>query len=91
MGSQDLDTWFITMVSCKSPKDRIVGPLPNGRTPWLINEGDPNYLLSRMILHGFQSGVIHYWGEISHLQPGNVCPGCKAPSAKIMELYTIIA
>ena len=25
-------------------------PLPNGRTPWLINGGDPNYLLSGKIL-----------------------------------------
>ena len=23
----------------KSPKDRVVGPLPNGRTLWLINGG----------------------------------------------------
>ena len=29
----------------KSPKDRVVGPLPNG-----LNGGDPNYLLSGMIL-----------------------------------------
>ena len=28
----------------KSPKDRVVGPFPNGRTPWLINGGDPNHL-----------------------------------------------
>ena len=28
----------------KSPKDGVVGPLPNGRTPWLINSGDPNHL-----------------------------------------------
>ena len=28
--SQDLDTWLITIVS-KSPKDRVVGPLTNGR------------------------------------------------------------
>ena len=28
----------------KSPMDRVVGPLPNGRTPWLINGGDPNHL-----------------------------------------------
>ena len=28
----------------KSPKDRVVGPLPNGRTSWLINGGDPNHL-----------------------------------------------
>ena len=31
-----------------SPKDGVVGPLPNGRTPWLINGGpDPNHLLTR--------------------------------------------
>ena len=23
----------------KSPKDRVVVPLPNGRTPWLVNRG----------------------------------------------------
>ena len=23
----------------KSPKDRVMGPLPNGRTSWLINGG----------------------------------------------------
>ena len=28
----------------KSPKDRVVGPLANGRTLWLINGGDPNHL-----------------------------------------------
>ena len=27
----------------KSPKDRVVGPLMNGRTPWLISGGDPNH------------------------------------------------
>ena len=27
-----------------SPKDRVVGLLPNGRTPWLISGGDPNHL-----------------------------------------------
>ena len=26
-----------------SPKDRVVGPLPNGRTPWLINGGGSNH------------------------------------------------
>ena len=35
--------------SFSSPKDRVVGALPNGRTSWLINGGDPN-LLSGMIL-----------------------------------------
>ena len=40
--------WLITMVS-KSPKDGVV-PLANGRTLWLINGGDPNHLLTGMIL-----------------------------------------
>ena len=35
--------WLITMVN-KSPKDRVVGPLPNGRTLWLINGGDPKHV-----------------------------------------------
>ena len=35
--------WFITILS-KSPKDRVVGPLPNGHKLWLINRGDPIYL-----------------------------------------------
>ena len=30
--------WLITMVGT-SPKDRVVGPLPNGRTSWLIKMG----------------------------------------------------
>ena len=36
--------WLITMVII-NPLNRIVGPLINGRNWWLINEGDPNYLL----------------------------------------------
>ena len=45
------DTCLITMVIVgTSPKDRVVGPLPNGRTSWLINGDDPNYLLTGMIL-----------------------------------------
>ena len=47
--SQDLDTWLITMVIV-SPLNGVMGPLINGRTSWLINGGDPNYLLSGMIL-----------------------------------------
>ena len=35
---------------CKSPITVVVGPLPNGRTLWLINGGDPNYLISGVIL-----------------------------------------
>ena len=33
--------WLITMDhgDHKSPKDRVVGPLPNGRTLWLMNRG----------------------------------------------------
>ena len=34
--------WLITMVIV-SPLTGV-DPLPNGRTPWLINRGDPNYL-----------------------------------------------
>ena len=28
----------------KSPRPGVVGPLPNGRTSWLIHGGDPKYL-----------------------------------------------
>ena len=28
----------------KSPTDRVMGPLPNGLTSWLINGGDPNHV-----------------------------------------------
>ena len=38
------DMWLITMVSNKSPKDRVVGALPYMAVLWLINGGDPNYL-----------------------------------------------
>ena len=36
----------------KSLKDQVVGPLPNGQTPWLINGGYwvTNHLLTGMIL-----------------------------------------
>ena len=40
-GSSHFGRWFITMVG---------GPLPTGRTPWLINGSDPNHLLTGMIL-----------------------------------------
>ncbi len=32
------------------PLTGVMGPLINGRTSWLINGGDPNYLLTGMIL-----------------------------------------
>ena len=34
---------------CKSPKDGVVGPFQMA-FPWLINGGDPDHLLSGMIL-----------------------------------------
>ena len=36
----------------KSPKDRVVGPFPNSLYGfiWLMNGGDPNHLLTGMIL-----------------------------------------
>ena len=35
----------------KSPKDRVVGPLRNGRfMAYTVIEGDPNHLLTGMIL-----------------------------------------
>ena len=38
--------WLIAMAMVtKSPKDRVVGPLPNGLTSWLINRGDPHHSL----------------------------------------------
>ena len=40
-----LSKWLITML-CFRPLNRV-GPLPNGRTPWLINGGDPNYVSVR--------------------------------------------
>ena len=40
--------WLITMVIV-SPPSRIV-PFIDGRTPWLIHGGDPNYLLTGMTL-----------------------------------------
>ena len=42
-GSSMICKWLITMVIV-SPLSRVVGPLPNGRTLWLINGGDPNYV-----------------------------------------------
>ena len=53
------------MVS-KSPKDRVVGPLPNGRTSWLINGGDPNHLHplgwpSKYSLYSLVEPVPFFW------------------------------
>ena len=42
--------WLITMGDRFCPLNGVVGPLTNGRTSWLINGGDPNYLLTGMIL-----------------------------------------
>ena len=37
-----ISKWLITIG--KSPIPGVVGPLPNGRTLWLTNRGDPNHL-----------------------------------------------
>ena len=39
--SQDLDMWLISpmVIFGTSPKDRVVGLLPNSRTPWLFSMG----------------------------------------------------
>ena len=42
--------FFSMVIGSLSTKDRVVGPLPNGRTPWRINGGDPNHLLTGIIL-----------------------------------------
>ena len=43
--------WFKnTMVIRKFLKDRVVGPLPFMTCLWLINGGDPNCLLTGVIL-----------------------------------------
>ena len=62
----------------KSPKDRVVGPLPNGRTPWLVNEGDPLTTCPSpgMIL---QVGSIH-WHPVPPLTSQVILSG--GPSSK---------
>ena len=58
--------WFITMVIV-SPLTGVVGPLTNGRTPWLINGGDPNHLLTGVILQiGFQILCKSVFGPQKH-------------------------
>ena len=43
----------------KSPKDRVVGPLPNSLYTWLLIGVDPSYSLSGMILQvGTQDKLI---------------------------------
>ena len=46
--------WLATMVIV-SPLNGVVGPLANGLF-WLINWGDPNYLLSGVILQAVFTG-----------------------------------
>ena len=40
----------------KSPRPGVI-PLPNGRTPWLINGSDPNYLLTGNASPSGETGV----------------------------------
>ena len=57
---------------CKSPKDRVVGPPSKWAKwlKWLINGGDPNHLLTGMILqvelmiscpNGFLNKIFPKW------------------------------
>ena len=49
----------ISMVS-KSPKDRVVGPLPNDHS-WLINAGDPNHLITNITNWDDPPSGLHKW------------------------------
>ena len=60
---------------------KVVGPLPNGRTPWLMHEGDPNHLLNGMIfqvgpLNSYEkrSGVCFKQDDILHVSVANPEP-----------------
>ena len=44
---QDGRKWLKCHMVNKSPKDQVLGPLPNGYS-WRINGGDPNHLLAIM-------------------------------------------
>ena len=60
---------LITMVIV-SPLSKVIS-LPHGRTSWLINGGDPNHLLSGMILQVVQytsMAVYLSWGIVATLR-----------------------
>ena len=42
--------WLVTMVIASRPLNGVLGTLINSLYKWLINGGDPNYLLNGMIL-----------------------------------------
>ena len=56
-----------------SPKSRVVGSLPNGRTPWLINNGEPKHLL---LVPGIWGWFPSWWTEglTSGAKTWMVCP-----------------
>ena len=56
-----------------SPKSRVVGSLPNGRTPWLINKGEPKHLL---LVPGIWGWFPSWWTEglTSGAKTWMVCP-----------------
>ena len=62
-------TWELVTMVIVSPLSRVVGPLPNGHNSWLVNGGDPNYLLTRVILqvgmwHEKQTQMLHGMGLV---------------------------
>ena len=81
-----ISKWLITMVSFR-PLSRVVGPLPNGRTPWLINGGDPNYLLSGMILQvsNTQASSIHQTGISRQISSRPFTAGWEFPEMVVIE------
>ena len=50
--------WPMVIVGT-SPTDRVVGPLPSMAFLWLINGGDPNHLLTGMILQAWKTGDMY--------------------------------
>ena len=65
-GSQDLDTWLITMVIVFVPDSWGCGT-PSKWPKWLINGGDPNHLTG-MILQVDQPFYVHVEGTKGRLE-----------------------
>ena len=66
------------------PLTEVVGPLPDGRTPWLMNGGDPNHLQ----VMGWSSKLFGGLKEFLGLSPAH--PGYQwnvAPFIKLKRLF----
>ena len=61
-GSLQFLKWLITKDNFRPVRIGLL-PFQNGRTPWLINGGGPNHLLTGMIL---QAGVHNVNSKINH-------------------------